>query len=111
MRVGILGSGLMGGKLGTIFARAGHQVVFCYACSGQKFKKRARKAKGKVQAGTARETASTNPSRPSATSLCLQKRTYSNADPSAPPNLPKSAVARTAWGCISTANSLLPAHP
>jgi predicted dinucleotide-binding enzyme len=27
MRIGILGSGLMGGKLGTIFARAGHEVV------------------------------------------------------------------------------------
>src|SRR5437762_3384040 len=27
MRVGILGFGFMGGKLGTIFARAGHQVV------------------------------------------------------------------------------------
>jgi prephenate dehydrogenase len=26
MRVGILGSGLMGGKLGTIFARVGHEV-------------------------------------------------------------------------------------
>ena len=26
-RVGILGSGLMGGKLGTIFARAGHELV------------------------------------------------------------------------------------
>ena len=31
MRVGILGSGLMGGKLGTIFARAGHKVMFSYA--------------------------------------------------------------------------------
>jgi predicted dinucleotide-binding enzyme len=31
MRIGILGSGLMGGKLGTIFARAGHDVVFSYA--------------------------------------------------------------------------------
>ncbi len=31
MRVGILGSGLMGGKLGTIFALAGHEVVFSYA--------------------------------------------------------------------------------
>jgi predicted dinucleotide-binding enzyme len=30
MRVGILGSGLMGAKLGTIFARAGHEVVFSY---------------------------------------------------------------------------------
>jgi len=26
MRVGILGSGLMGGKLGTLFARAGHDA-------------------------------------------------------------------------------------
>jgi len=32
MKVGILGSGLMGGKLGTIFARAGHQVAFSYLC-------------------------------------------------------------------------------
>ncbi len=28
MRVGIVGSGLMGGKLRTIFAQAGHEVVF-----------------------------------------------------------------------------------
>ena len=46
MRVGILGSGLMGGKLGTIFARAGHQVVFSYARSEQKLKRLARGAKG-----------------------------------------------------------------
>jgi 8-hydroxy-5-deazaflavin:NADPH oxidoreductase len=31
MRVGVLGSGLMGGKLGTIFAHAGHEVAFSYA--------------------------------------------------------------------------------
>jgi 8-hydroxy-5-deazaflavin:NADPH oxidoreductase len=31
MRVGILGLGWMGSKLGTIFARAGHDVVFSYA--------------------------------------------------------------------------------
>jgi predicted dinucleotide-binding enzyme len=31
MRVGILGSGLMGAKLGTIWARARHEVVFSYA--------------------------------------------------------------------------------
>jgi prephenate dehydrogenase len=30
MRVGILGSGLMGGKLGTLCARAGHEAVFSY---------------------------------------------------------------------------------
>ncbi len=39
MRVGILGSGLMGGKLGTIFARAGHEVVFSYAQSNDKLKR------------------------------------------------------------------------
>jgi predicted dinucleotide-binding enzyme len=57
MRVGILGSGLMGGKLGTLFARAGHEVVFSYARSEQKLKKLARGAKGKAQAGTPREAA------------------------------------------------------
>jgi 3-hydroxyacyl-CoA dehydrogenase len=29
MRIGILGSGLMGAKPGTIFARAGHDVPSC----------------------------------------------------------------------------------
>src|SRR6266536_1268410 len=57
MRVGILGSGLMGGKLGTIFARAGHEVVFSYARSEQKLKKLARDAKGKARAGTPGEAA------------------------------------------------------
>ena len=31
MRVGIPGSGLMGAKLGTLFARAGHDAVVGYA--------------------------------------------------------------------------------
>ena len=57
MRIGILGSGLMGGKLGTIFARAGHQVIFSYARSEQKLEKLAREAKGKARAGTPREAA------------------------------------------------------
>src|SRR2546427_11899737 len=57
MRIGILGSGLMGGKLGTIWARAGHEVVFSYARSEQKLKRLAREAKGKARAGTAREAA------------------------------------------------------
>jgi 8-hydroxy-5-deazaflavin:NADPH oxidoreductase len=57
MRVGILGSGLMGGKLGTIFARAGHEVVFSYARGEQKLKTLARGAKGKARAGTPREAA------------------------------------------------------
>ena len=65
MRVGILGSGLMGGKLGTIFARAGHEVVFSYARSNQKLKKLARSVHGKgrgkghanARAGTPSEAA------------------------------------------------------
>jgi 8-hydroxy-5-deazaflavin:NADPH oxidoreductase len=57
MRVGIVGSGLMGGKLGTLFARAGHEVVFSYARSEQKLRKLAREAKGKARPGTVREAA------------------------------------------------------
>jgi 8-hydroxy-5-deazaflavin:NADPH oxidoreductase len=52
MRIGILGSGLMGGKLGTLFARAGHDVVFSYARSEQKLKRLAREARGTARAGT-----------------------------------------------------------
>src|SRR5690349_13616487 len=52
MRVGILGSGLMGAKLGTIFARAGHEIVFSYARSNDKLKRLAREAKGNARAGT-----------------------------------------------------------
>lgn len=61
MRVGILGSGLMGGKLGTIFARAGHEVVFSYARSTEKLKKLARdvhrNGHGNARAGTPSEAA------------------------------------------------------
>jgi len=57
MRVGILGSGLMGAKLGTIFARAGHDVVFSYARSKKKLEKLARDAGGNARAGTPREAA------------------------------------------------------
>jgi 8-hydroxy-5-deazaflavin:NADPH oxidoreductase len=57
MRIGILGSGLMGGKLGTIFARAGHDVVFSYARSEQKLNRLAREAPGNARAGTPGEAA------------------------------------------------------
>jgi predicted dinucleotide-binding enzyme len=57
MRIGILGSGLMGGKLGTIFARAGHDVIFSYARSEQKLERLARDAKGNARPGTPREIA------------------------------------------------------
>ena len=57
MRIGILGSGLMGGRLGTIFARAGHEVVFSYARSDQKLRRLARDAQGDARAGTPAEAA------------------------------------------------------
>jgi 8-hydroxy-5-deazaflavin:NADPH oxidoreductase len=57
MRVGILGSGLMGGKLGTLFARAGHEVVFSYARSRSKLESLAREAGGRARAGTPAEAA------------------------------------------------------
>jgi predicted dinucleotide-binding enzyme len=52
MRIGILGSGLMGGTLGTIFAQAGHEVVFSYARSRDKLVKLAHNAGPKARAGT-----------------------------------------------------------
>ena len=57
MRIGILGSGLMGSKLGTIFARAGHDVVFSYSHSDAKLKRLARDAGGRARAGTPAEAA------------------------------------------------------
>src|SRR5690242_12007455 len=57
MRIGILGSGLMGSKLGTLFARAGHEVVFSYARSEQKLKRLAREAGRHARAGTPAEAA------------------------------------------------------
>jgi predicted dinucleotide-binding enzyme len=57
MRIGVLGSGLMGGKLGTILARAGHEVVFSYARSHEKLMQLAREAQGRARAGTPREAA------------------------------------------------------
>jgi 8-hydroxy-5-deazaflavin:NADPH oxidoreductase len=55
VRIGILGSGLMGGKLGTIFARAGHEVVFSYSRSKAKLEKLARDAGGEARVGTPAE--------------------------------------------------------
>lgn len=57
MRVGILGSGLMGGKLGTLFARAGHKVVFSYARSESKLRRLAREAGDHARAGTPADAA------------------------------------------------------
>jgi predicted dinucleotide-binding enzyme len=57
MRIGILGSGLMGGKLGTLFARTGHDVVFSYARTPKKLEKLAREAGNNALAGTPKEAA------------------------------------------------------
>src|SRR5579862_5532704 len=55
MRIGIIGSGLMGGKLGTLLARAGHEVTFSYARSGLKLARLARRAGRSAHSGTVRE--------------------------------------------------------
>ncbi|MGE5414706.1 MAG: NADPH-dependent F420 reductase [Syntrophomonadaceae bacterium] len=57
MRVGILGSGLMGGKLGTILARAGHEVAFSYARSERKLERLPREAGHGARAGSPRDAA------------------------------------------------------
>jgi 8-hydroxy-5-deazaflavin:NADPH oxidoreductase len=57
VRIGILGSGLMGAKLGTLFARAGHEVIFSYARSAPKLERLARRADGAARAGTPHEAA------------------------------------------------------
>ncbi len=62
MRIGILGSGLMGGKLGTLFARVGHEVVFSYARSKEKLQRLARE--GNASPGTPGEAAKTGRSLP-----------------------------------------------
>jgi hypothetical protein len=58
MRIGIIGSGLMGSKLGTIFAQAGHDVVFSYSRSDKKLQKLADGAGRRAKAGTPAEAAS-----------------------------------------------------
>ena len=48
---------MMGGKLGTLFARSGHEVVFSYARSRKKLETLAREAGATAQAGTPKEAA------------------------------------------------------
>ena len=55
MRIGILGSGLLGGKLGTLFARAGHDVVFSYSRTRGKLARLARNAGPRARAGSPAE--------------------------------------------------------
>ncbi len=57
LRIGILGSGRMGAKLGNIWARAGHEIVFSYARNDSKLKRLARAAGKNARAGTPAEAA------------------------------------------------------
>ena len=57
MNIGILGAGRMGGKLGTIWARAGNRVVFSYARSDRKLTRLAREAGRNARAGTPADAA------------------------------------------------------
>jgi len=57
MRIGILGSGLMGAKLGTLFARSGHEVVFSYSRQQATLDSLAREGGDHARAGTPREAA------------------------------------------------------
>ena len=57
MQIGILGSGLMGAKLGTIFARAGHDVVFSYSHDFAKLERLAKSAGPRARAGTPAQAA------------------------------------------------------
>ena len=54
MRIGILGSGRMGAKLGTLFAQAGHEVIFSYSRDQTKLQRLARRAGHGARAGTVR---------------------------------------------------------
>lgn len=57
MRIGILGSGLIGGTLGTLLAQAGHEVTFSYARSMEKLEGLAKEAGNGARARTALEAA------------------------------------------------------
>jgi len=47
----------MGGKLGTIFGREGHEMVFSYAHSKEKLKRLVESARGNTLDGTPRGAA------------------------------------------------------
>lgn len=55
MRIGILGSGRMGGTLGVLFAQRGHHVRFSYARTPAKLTRLARRAGHGAVAATPRE--------------------------------------------------------
>jgi hypothetical protein len=50
--IGILGSGVMGSKQGTLFARAGHEVIRSYSRNSKKLEQLAKEAGAHAHAGT-----------------------------------------------------------
>jgi predicted dinucleotide-binding enzyme len=83
MRVGILGSGLMGGTLGTLFARGGHEVIFSYARGEQRLERLAREAAGNTRAGTPGEAARMDANEVANTPVCRRLRTKITASSAA----------------------------
>jgi predicted dinucleotide-binding enzyme len=55
MRIGIVGSGLMGAALGKLWSRAGHEVVYSFSRSREKLEALARVSGPAARAGTVRE--------------------------------------------------------
>jgi 8-hydroxy-5-deazaflavin:NADPH oxidoreductase len=58
MKIGILGSGNMGGGLGKLWAKAGHQVIFAYSRDESKLQQLAISAGKNAKAGTPIEAVS-----------------------------------------------------
>lgn len=58
MKIGIIGSGNMGGGLGKLWAKAGHQVIFSYSRDENKLLQLASSAGGDAKAGTPEEAVS-----------------------------------------------------
>jgi len=57
MRVGIIGSGRIGGNAGKLLARAGHEVMFSFSRDPEKLEGLATEAGNDARAGTPREAA------------------------------------------------------
>lgn len=57
MRVGIIGSGRIGGNAGKLFAKAGHEVLFSFSRDEEKLRALAEEAGNGARAGTPREAA------------------------------------------------------
>ncbi len=57
MQIGIVGSGLMGSALGTVWARAGHSITFSYSRDANKLKTLAQQAGHGARAGSPADAA------------------------------------------------------